>query len=142
MIPSMTPVLLKYHTVAPERIVAATLRDLAASGIPERALGRISAARRVTLVACTVLNDHARSYLPASLGGAADGLDASDDTLSLAGRFLRTLAILAHATGTRAGLASGAGHSGGSGLGGAGRGGGNRGGYCRPRRGGGRATWG
>ena len=84
MIPSMTPVLLKYHTVAPERIVAATLRDLAASGIPERALGRISAARRVTLVACTVLNDHARSYLPASLGGTADGLDASDDTLSLA----------------------------------------------------------
>ena len=80
----MTPVQLKYHTVAPERIVAATLRDLAASGIPERALGRVSASRRATLVACTVLNDHARSYLPASLGGTADGLDASDDTLSLA----------------------------------------------------------
>ena len=84
MVPSMTQILLKYHTVAPERLVAATLRDLAASGIPERALGHVLSAMRVTLVACTVLNDHARSYLPEALGGTADGLDASEDTLSLA----------------------------------------------------------
>ena len=37
--PSMTTMLLKYHTLRPGRIVAVTLRDLAASGIPERALG-------------------------------------------------------------------------------------------------------
>ena len=44
----MTQLLLKYHTVAPERLVAAALRDLAASGIPERALGRVLAAARAS----------------------------------------------------------------------------------------------
>ena len=67
----MTKILLKYHTVAPKRLVAATLRDLAASGIPDRALGRVSASLRVTLVGCAALNAHARSYLPAALGGTA-----------------------------------------------------------------------
>ena len=75
---------LKYHTVRPGRIVAVTLRDLAASGIPARALGIVSSTLRVTLVGCIALNDHARSYLPAALGGTAAGLNASDDTLDLA----------------------------------------------------------
>ena len=74
---------MKYHTVAPERLVEVTLRDLAASGVPERALGKVSKARRVTLVGCVSLNDHARSYLPAALGGTATGLDADESTLSL-----------------------------------------------------------
>ena len=37
--PAKTTVFMKYHTVAPNRLVDVTLRDLAASGIPERALG-------------------------------------------------------------------------------------------------------
>ena len=72
--PAKTTVFMKYHTVAPARLVDVTLRDLAASGIPERALGRVSADRRVTLVGCVTLNDHARSYLPAALGGTAAGI--------------------------------------------------------------------
>ena len=82
--PSTTTAALKYLTVRPERIAAVTLRELAACGIPERALGLVSTALRVTLVGCVALNDHARSYLPAELGGTAAGLNASDDTLDLA----------------------------------------------------------
>lgn len=84
VVPSLTQLLLKYHTVASGRLVAVTLRDLAASGIPERALGRVSMAMRVTLVVCIALSDRTRSYLPEALGGTAGKLDASDETLSLA----------------------------------------------------------
>lgn len=73
----MTTIILKYHTVV-------TLRKLAASRILERVLGRVTAGLRATLVGCIVLKIHARSYLPAALGGTAARLDASDDTLSLA----------------------------------------------------------
>ena len=85
MVPSMTQILLKYHTVAPERLVAVTLRDLAASGIPERALGKVSKSLRVTLVGCVALNDHARSYLPAALGGTAElsNLDGTQVTVNI-----------------------------------------------------------
>ena len=85
--PSTTIAALKYLTVRPERIAAVTLRELAACGIPERALGLVSNALRVTLVGCVALNDNARSYLPAELGGTAAGLNASDDTLDLADAF-------------------------------------------------------
>ncbi len=61
-----------------------TTRDLDASGIPERALGLVSKALRATLVRCFALNDHARPFMPAALGGTAAGLNAGDDTLSLA----------------------------------------------------------
>ena len=81
--PSMTPAVLKYHTVPKDRLVELTQRDLASCGIPARALGRVSAEHRVTLVGCVAVNEHARSYLPAALGGTADGLDASADTTHL-----------------------------------------------------------
>ncbi len=81
--PSKTTVLMKYQAVAPGRIVKVTLRDLAASSVPERALGRVSKALRVALVGCVALNDHSRSYLPAALGGTAAGLGADEDTLRL-----------------------------------------------------------
>ena len=79
--PSTTRARLKYHTVAPECLVEVTLRELTASGIPERALGRVSSALRVTLVGCVALNDHAKSYVPEELGGTAEAHDASDDTV-------------------------------------------------------------
>ena len=81
--PSMTPVVLKYHTVPKDRLAELTQRDLASCGIPARALGRVSTEHRVTLVGCVAVNEHARSYLPAALGGFADGLDASADTTRL-----------------------------------------------------------
>ncbi len=81
--PSMTPAVLKYHTVPRDRLFEATTRDLSACGIPARALGRVSAAFRVTLVGCVAVNEHARSYLPAALGGTAGGLGASADTTHL-----------------------------------------------------------
>lgn len=79
----MSSMVLKYHTVPPERIAAATLRDLSACDIPSRALGRVSAAFRVTFVGCAAVNEHARSYLLEALGGTADGTDDFDDALSL-----------------------------------------------------------
>ena len=81
--PSMSTMVLKYHTTPPDRLVAVTVRDLSACGIPARALGRVSSTFRVTLVGCVAVNEHARSYLPEALGGTAHGLDASADTLSL-----------------------------------------------------------
>ena len=81
--PSMTTATLKYHTVSRGRLVEITKRDLASCGIPARSLGRVSSAFRVTLVGCVVVNEHARSYLPASLGGSAVGLEASADTTRL-----------------------------------------------------------
>jgi len=75
----MTTTVLKYHTTPPDRLVEVTVRDLSACGIPARALGRVSAEFRVTLVGCVVVNEHARSYLPEALGGTAAGLDASED---------------------------------------------------------------
>jgi len=81
--PSMTVVSLKYHTVPSDRIAAVTRRDLASCGIPARALGRVTPEFRVTLVGCVAVNEHARAYLPAALGGTADGLDASEATSRL-----------------------------------------------------------
>lgn len=48
-----------------------------------RALGRVSASFRVTLVGCVAVNEHTRSFLPEVLGGTADRIDASDATLNL-----------------------------------------------------------
>jgi hypothetical protein len=81
--PSMTSTVLKYHSTPPSRLVELTTRDLTSCGIPARALGRVSDAFHVTLVGCVAVNDHARSYLPAALGGTADDLDASADTTRL-----------------------------------------------------------
>ena len=58
--PLMTTTVLKYHTTPPDRLVEITVRDLSACGIPARALGRVSAEFRVTLVGCVVVNEHAR----------------------------------------------------------------------------------
>ena len=44
--PSTASVFMKYPTAAPERLVEVTMQDLAASGVPERALGRVSKALR------------------------------------------------------------------------------------------------
>ena len=77
--PSMPVASLKYHTVPPARLLEVTVRDLASCGIPARSLGRVSPAFRVTLVGCVLVNEHARSYLPATLGGTADDVDVSDD---------------------------------------------------------------
>ena len=82
--PSTSAIALKYHTVPLERLAAATLRDLTACGIPLLALGVISAARRVTLVGCVSLNDHARAYLPPELGDDADDVVVSEVTERLA----------------------------------------------------------
>ena len=82
--PSTSTLSLKYHTVPLERLAAVTLRDLTACGIPARSLGVISAARRVTLVGCVSLNDHARAYLPPELGGDSDDVVVSEVTERLA----------------------------------------------------------
>ena len=79
----MSVATLRYHTVPRERLLEQTVRGLSSCRLPARSLGRVTPEFHVTLVGCVVVNEHARSYLPAALGGSAEDVDVSADTSRL-----------------------------------------------------------